>query len=61
MKKLSKIEMAAVLLLGVVIIAPCALILSEGNNGEPTIWNFIGIAYMFALVAIVRKLNLLED
>lgn len=51
----------AVVLLGELIFSPCLLILSEGKDGGPTIWNLVGLAYTFALVAVVKKLNLLED
>lgn len=60
MNKMNKTYLAVVLL-GALIISPCLLILSEGKDGGPTIWNLIGLAYTFALVAVVKKLKLLED
>lgn len=60
MKNVNKTYLA-VILLGALIVSPCLLIVSQGEDGEPTIWNLIGLAYTFALVAVVKKLKLLED
>lgn len=41
--------LVAVVLL-MMVLAPCLLTFSEGLNGEPTIWNFVGLAYTAFLV-----------
>ena len=40
-----------------IVLLPCLLTISEGVNGQPTIWNLIGLVYMAALVVAVKKLR----
>lgn len=46
---------AFLLLIGMVLVAPALLAFSTGKNGEPTVWNVVGIAYMAAWVYILHK------
>ena len=39
----------ATVVLAAIVIAPCLLAVSEGLDGEPTVWNLVGLAYMVAL------------
>ena len=51
------ITAAIIGLFGCIILAPCLLTLTEGENGEMTIWNFVGIAYTIALVAVAKRVR----
>lgn len=37
---------AILLLIGMALVAPALLAFTEGRNGQPTVWNLVGIAYM---------------
>lgn len=45
---------AACLLALAILCAPCFLIFSTGNNGELTIWNFIGLAWLFGIFMLFK-------
>lgn len=47
---------AAMIIALLVLAAPCLLIFCEGNDGNPTVWNFVGIAWLVGL-AIVFKMK----
>lgn len=54
MKKIAQfVVLALIYLLVLVLFAPVLLIITEGPNGEITIWNFLGIAYLLAWVAVI--------
>jgi hypothetical protein len=58
MEKAKEIIMWVIaLLIGAAVIAPCLLTFSEGLNGEPTVWNLIGLAYTAFLVWVVTFLK----
>ena len=42
-------------LLVLLVFSPVFLIFSTGSEGEPTIWNVVGIAYLIILVWFIRK------
>lgn len=46
---------AALLLIGMALVAPALLAFSQGKNGEPTVWNFVGLAYMGGWVYVLNK------
>ena len=46
------IKHAAYVLLMVVLAAPCLLTFSEDQDGSITIWNFVGLAWLFMLTRI---------
>ena len=48
----------AILLVAVciVIFLPVTLIFTEGENGEMTIWNWIGLAYAVLVVIVLKYL-----
>jgi Ca2+/Na+ antiporter len=50
--------MLAILLVAVciVIFLPVTLIFTEGENGEMTIWNWIGLAYAVLVVVVLKYL-----
>ncbi len=50
--------MMAILLVAVciVIFLPVTLIFTEGENGEMTIWNWIGLAYAVLVVVVLKYL-----
>ena len=50
--------MMAILLVAVciVIFLPVTLIFTEGENGEMTIWNWIGLAYAVLVVIVLKYL-----
>lgn len=37
---------AILLLIGMALVAPALLAFTEGRNGQPTVWNLVGIAYI---------------
>ncbi len=41
----------------VIIFAPVLLALTEGENGEPTIINLIGLVYLSLLIAVAKLLT----
>lgn len=41
----------------VALCAPCLLVLSEGNDGELTILNFVGLAWCVILYGIFKKFS----
>ena len=40
-----------------ILLTPCLLAVSCGRNGEPTVWNIVGIAYIAAWVIYLKKYN----
>jgi Ca2+/Na+ antiporter len=50
--------MLAILLVAVciVIFLPVTLIFTQGENGEMTIWNWIGLAYAVLVVVVLKYL-----
>ena len=50
--------MLAILLVAVCIgiFLPVTLIFTEGENGEMTIWNWIGLAYAVLVVVVLKYL-----
>ena len=54
-KILSISLMAAMVVALVVLCLPCFLIFSQGNNGELTVWNFVGIGWTCVLAIILKK------
>ena len=54
MKKFAQfLVLALIYLLVVVLFTPVLLIITEGPDGGITIWNFVGIAYLLAWVAVI--------
>jgi len=41
----------------VVLCAPCCLVFSVGNDGELTIWNFVGLAWCVILYGIFKRFS----
>ena len=56
-KILGGLWMAACMLALVVLVAPCLLILSVGNDGELTVWNFVGLAWAFGIFLLFRRMT----
>jgi len=54
-KILSVTMMVAMMVALVVLCLPCFLIFSTGNNGELTIWNFVGIGWTCVLAMVLKK------
>ena len=52
---ISVLQLVAVCAFLVAMCLPCLLILSEGRDGELTVWNFIGLAWAVGLVWAVRR------
>ena len=40
-----------------VICSPVLLIFSTGNDGELTIWNFVGMAWLVMLILVGKTVN----
>ena len=54
MKKIAQFVILALIYLFVLVLfAPVLLIITEGPDGGITIWNFVGIAYLMAWVAVI--------
>ncbi|MBQ8676013.1 MAG: hypothetical protein IJ528_07285 [Bacteroidaceae bacterium] len=54
MKKIAQfVVLALIYLFVLVLFAPVLLIITEGPDGGITIWNFVGIAYALAWVAVL--------
>lgn len=54
MKKIAQfVVLALIYLFVLVLFAPVLLIITEGPDGVITIWNFVGIAYLLAWVAVI--------
>ena len=54
MKKIAQFVVLALIYLCVLVLfAPVLLIITEGPDGGITIWNFVGIAYLLAWVAVI--------
>lgn len=54
MKKIAQfVVLALIYLFVLVLFAPVLLIITEGPDGGITIWNFVGIAYLMAWVAVI--------
>ncbi len=54
MKKIAQfVVLALIYLFVLVLFAPVLLIITEGPDGGITIWNFAGIAYLLAWVAVL--------
>lgn len=54
MKKIAQyLVLAPIYLFVLVLFAPVLLIVSEGPDGGITIWNFVGITYLLAWVAVL--------
>ena len=54
MKKIAQfVVLALIYLFVLVLFAPVLLIITEGPDGGITIWNFVGIAYLLAWVAVL--------
>ena len=47
----------ALMVLAMVVFAPVMLVFSCGMNGEVTVWNFVGAAYLVALSFGLKKLG----
>lgn len=45
---------AAMIIAMLVLAAPCLLIFCEGNDGNPTVWNFVGIAWIVGLAVVFK-------
>ena len=54
MKKIAQfVVLALIYFFVLVLFAPVLLIINEGPDGGITIWNFVGIAYLMAWVAVI--------
>lgn len=54
MKKIAQFVILALIYLFVLVLfAPVLLIITEGPDSGITIWNFVGIAYLLAWVAVL--------
>lgn len=59
MEKLATFGMvAAMLFAGILIISPCFLIFTESTEGNLTVWNLVGLAYLCALVWVCKHTRL---
>ena len=54
-KILSVTMMVAMVLALIALCLPCFLIFSSGNNGELTVWNFVGIGWTCVLAIVLKK------
>ena len=54
-KILSVSLMAAMVVALIVLCLPCFLIFSSGNDGELTVWNFVGIGWTCVLAIVLKK------
>lgn len=54
-KILSVSLMAAMVVALIALCLPCFLIFSSGNDGELTVWNFVGIGWTCVLAIILKK------
>lgn len=65
MKTIAKIlnysYMGLLCLLGMVFVAPCGLMFSQGNNGEITWLNFAGIVWCWVVYRVVKFLGRSHD
>lgn len=55
------VSITALIIISIIAIAPCMLILTEGEDGSITIWNFVGLAYLIVLCWAVDKLGIIND
>lgn len=46
---------------GMVFVAPCALIFSQGNNGEITWLNFAGLVWCWVVYRVVKFIGRSHD
>ena len=54
-KNCSTLSMVIAYVIVAILVAPCLLAVSCGLDGEPTVWNFVGIAYIAAWVIYLKK------
>lgn len=54
-KNCSTLSMVIAYVIVAILMAPCLLAVSVGRNGEPTLWNLVGIAYTAAWVYYLRR------
>lgn len=40
-----------------VVVSPCFLIFSVGSDGEPTVWNLVGLVWLGVLVIVGKKVR----
>ena len=53
-KVIGGLWMAACLLALGIMVAPCFLIFSVGKDGELTVWNLVGLAWMWVLFCVFK-------
>ncbi len=56
-KVLRTLMAVAVLLVAMILLSPCLLVFTEGADGGITVWNFVGIAYLLGVIAVVWYMN----
>ena len=56
-KVLRTLLAVAVMLVAMILLSPCLLVFTEGKDGGITVWNFVGIAYIIGVIAIVWLIN----
>ena len=56
-KVLRTLLAVAVLFVAMIPLSPCLLVFTEGKDGGITIWNFVGIAYILGVIAIIWFIN----
>ena len=52
---------AALIIAGMIVVAPCLLMFTEGEDGGMTIWNVVGLAYMVGLIMLVKHSNIFSN
>ena len=56
-KVLRTLLAVAVLLVAMILLSPCLLVFTEGKDGGITVWNFVGIAYILGVIAVIWYMN----
>lgn len=51
----------AMALVGMVVLMPCLLVFTCGHDGGPTVWNFVGAAWIGCLFFIGKKVGKWTD
>ena len=53
-KIMSGLWLTACMLALMVLVAPCLLVFSVGKDGELTVWNLVGLAWMVVLFGVFK-------
>jgi hypothetical protein len=53
-KMIYYIQLVVLFVAGCLVLSPCLLMFTTGHEGEPTIWNVVGVAWLYVLYRIVK-------